>query len=147
MPWKKHSFSTRTRSHSAPARLSPRRPKNLKEWYDDSIKAAIQAVEEGQSVSKAARDHGIPKTTLYDHISGKVIHGVNPGPRPYLSNEEEKELGSYLKQCSKIGWGKTRQDVVAIVQNTALDKGVLQTSQVSSGWWRSFLKRNQDLSL
>ena len=147
MPRKKRSFKTRKRSHSAPARLSHRRPNKRKEWHEDSMKAAIQTVEDGQSVSKAARDHGVPKTTLYDRISGRVKHGVNPGPRPYLSNEEEKELRSYLKQCSKIGCGKTRRDVVAIVQNAASDKGVLRTSQVSSGWWRSFVKRNQDLSL
>ena len=147
MPRKKRSFSNRRRLHSAPPRLNPKRPPKRKKWHNDSMKAAIQAVKEGQSVSKAARDHGVPKTTLYDRISGKVIHGVNPGPRPYLSNEEEKELGSYLKQCSKIGCGKTRRDVFAIVQNTASDKGVLRTSQVSSGWWRSFLKRNEDLSL
>ena len=74
---------------------------------DDSMKAAIQAVEEGQSVSIAARDHGVPKTSLHDRISGKVVHKVNPGPsRPYLSREEEKELGSYLKQSSKIACGK-----------------------------------------
>ena len=147
MPRKKHSFSTRRRSHSAPARLSPRKPKTRKECHDDSMKAAIHAVEEGQSISNAARDHGVPKTTLYDRISGKIMHGVNPGPTPYLSNEEDKELGSYLKQCSKIGCGKTRRDVVAIVQNIASDKGVLRTSQVSSGWWHGFLKTNQDLSL
>ena len=139
MPQKTCSFTRRKRSHSEPARLSHRRPKKCKEWHEDSMKAAIQAVEDGQSVFKAARDHGVPKTTPYHGISGRVRHGVNPGPRPYLSNEEEKKLGSYLKQCSKI----KKQDVAAVVQNAASDKGVLRTSR----WWHSFLKRNQDLSL
>ena len=75
------------------------------------MKAAIKAVEV-QSVSKAER----------------VMRVVNLGPRPYLSNEEEKQLSSYLKQCSKIGCGKTHRDVVSLVQNTVSDKGVLQIS-------------------
>ena len=89
----------------------------------------------------------VPKTTVYDHISRKVMHGNNPGPKPYLLNEEEKNLVCTSKQCSKIGCGKTRWDVVAIVHNTVSDKGVLQTSQVFSGLWCNFLKRNQDLFL
>ena len=109
--------------------------------------AAIKAVQEGCTVSKAARDHDVPKTTLYDRVSGRVTHGNKPGPRPYLTSEEEQELGTYLKHCSKVGYGKTRRDVLAIVQNVAADKGVLRQSQVSSGWWRRFLERQKDLSL
>ena len=109
--------------------------------------AAIKAVQEGCTVSESARDHDVPKTTLYDRVSGRVTHGNKPGPRPYLTSEEEQELGTYLKHCSKVGYGKTRRDVLAIVQNVAADKGVLRQSQVSSGWWRRFLERQKDLSL
>ena len=109
--------------------------------------AAIKAVQEGCTVSKAARDHDVPKTTLYDRVSGRVTHGNKPGPRPYLTGEEEQEPGTYLKHCSKVGYGKTRRDVLAIVQNVAADIGVLRQSQVSSGWWRRFLERQKDLSL
>ncbi len=34
------------------------------------------------SISSAARDHGIPVTTLKDRLSGRVQHGTNPGPVP-----------------------------------------------------------------
>ena len=47
--------------------------------------------------------------TLHDRVSGKVVHGVNPGPKPYLNRGEEKELGSYLKHCAKVGYRKTRK--------------------------------------
>ena len=71
--------------------------------------AAIKAVQEGCTVSKAARDHDVPKTTLYDRVSGRVTHGNKPGPRPYLTIEEEQELGTYLKHCSRLATAK--QDV------------------------------------
>ena len=66
MPRKRRSF-VRKRSKSAPAtlyRASPKRPKTRKGWPEESMTAALKAVEEGQSISQAARDHGIPKTTM-----------------------------------------------------------------------------------
>ena len=35
-------------------------------------------------MSQAARDHayGVPKTTLVDQVSGRVIDGTKPEPRP-----------------------------------------------------------------
>ena len=76
------------------------------------MKAAIKAVEEGQSISRAAHCHGIPKSTLYDCVSGRVVHGINQGPRPYLSP----------------------------VQSAATDKGVLRSRRVSEGCWQRFLE-------
>ena len=149
MPRKRRSITTRKRSRSAPATLSvsPRQPKKRKQWSDEHMKAALKAVEDGESINRAARDYGIPRSTLYDRVSGKVVHGVKPGPRPYLTSEEEKELGTYLKQCAKVGYGKTRRDVLALVQTAASDKGVLRSSRVLEGWWRRFMERQSDLSL
>jgi hypothetical protein len=109
--------------------------------------AALEAVKGGQSISQAARVYGVPKTTLHDRVSGKVVHGSNPGPQRYLNCQEESELGTYLKHCARVGYGKTRRDVLNIVQNAASEKGVLCSSQVSLGWWRRFLERQKDLSL
>ena len=151
MPRKRRSITTqRKRSKSAPAVLfrgSKRRSEKCKTWSDDSMKAALKAVENGQSVSGAARDYGIPKTTLFDCVSGRVIHGVKPGPRPYLSPREEGTLGHFLKHCAKLGYGKTRKDVLAIAESTAIDKGLLKSSRITEGWWRRFLERQSDLSL
>jgi len=111
------------------------------------MKAAMKAVSEGLSVNQASRYYGVPKTTLHDRVSGRVIHGVKPGPRPYLSPAEEEELGNYLKDCAKMGYGKTRKDVLGIVQSTASDKGLLRSERVTEGWWRRFLERQPKLSL
>ena len=84
---KRRSSTIRKRSTSVPATLSvsPRVAKKRKEWNNENMTAALKAVEDGENLSRAARDHGIPKTTLYDRVSGKVVRGVNPGPRPYLT--------------------------------------------------------------
>lgn len=111
------------------------------------MEGALAAVANGQSVSAAAREYGVPKTTLLDRTSGQVIHGVKPGPRPYLSPSEEKELGTFLKECAKVGVGKTRKDVLNIAQSVAQEKGLLKAERISEGWWRHFLERQADLSL
>ena len=70
--------------------------------------AAIKAVmnQSVDSINAAARDHGVPPTTLKNRLSGRVVDGTNPGPVPYLSKEEEKDLEEYLIEANKIGYGK-----------------------------------------
>ena len=75
------------------------------------------------------------------------MHGVKPGPKPYLDEPEEKELSSYLKHCAKVGNGKTRKDVLCIVETATSERGRLRTSHVSDGWWQRFKERQGDLSL
>ena len=106
MPRRKTSFSMRKRWHSAPA--SMRRPTGSmsakrKQWSEENMAAALKSVEEGSSVTRAARHFGVPRSTLYDRVSGCVVHGVKPGPKPYLDDTEELEMSSYLKHCAKVG--------------------------------------------
>ena len=80
-------MSVRKRSHSAPATLCrpSSRPSKRKQWTEESMTAALKAIEDGSSVSRASRDFGV-----HDRVSGGVVHGVKPGPKPYLDNTEEK---------------------------------------------------------
>ena len=55
------------------------------------MSTAIEAVNSGESVLRAAKEHGVPRRTLIDRISGRVVHGTNPGPKSFLSAVEEKE--------------------------------------------------------
>ena len=51
---------------------------------------AVQKVDIG--INQAAREYGVPRTTLKDQVSGRVKHGgTKSGPQPYLSVDEETE--------------------------------------------------------
>ena len=99
---------------------------------------AVEAIKEGTlGLNEASRSYQVPRSTLRDRITGRVMHGKKSGPKPYLSSEEEKELVTFLKQAASIGYGKTKKEVLAMVQKTFNGEG----------WWSRFMSRNPKLSL
>ena len=145
MPRKKKSV----RVVSSPIKpiKAPNRPAKLRNWKDEAMTGAIEAVKEGMGVNCAAKEFGVPATTLRNRLSGRVTHGTNPGPKPYLSSQEEDELAAYLTSTSKAGYGKTRRQVMNIVQHVAKEKRILRKERISSGWFRRFRERQPDVSL
>ncbi len=147
MPNKKRKGFRRCRPCNEESQTQPNRSKKRKLWSEEQMTAAIEAVKRGESGNQAADLHNVPRSTLKDRLSGRVIHGINPGPRPYLTKDEEEELSSHLLTASSIGYGKTRRDVRCLVESYLKGKGTLKGSVISNGWWEKFLKRNPFLSL
>lgn len=137
----------RLRSKSAPPSIDSRRPKRRKNWSNEAMLAALEAVKSGTSVKRAAAEHGVPRTTLQDRHLGRVVHGVKPGPKSYLTCTEERELGEFVEVVGQIGYGKTRKQIKNIAESVARDKGVLRSNRISDGWFRRFLERQPQLCL
>ena len=74
------------------------RLEKLCQWSNESMLGALKAVKEGRM--------GFPHTTLKHRVAGRVLHGSNFGPQPYLTTEEEKELVDFLITSSKMGYWK-----------------------------------------
>lgn len=85
-------------------------------WDGTSLMNAMAAVENGTSIRRAAEIYNIPKSTLHDHVTGKIYFGARSGPNPYLTIEEEEELASFLIQSASIGYPHTKSQVLALVQ-------------------------------
>ena len=81
------------------------------------------------------------KTTLKDRLSGRVEHGSKSGPAPYL-NKHEEELVEFLICMAKIGYGKTKQEVICIVKRTIEKVGLNVKSFNGEGWWTRFKQCN-----
>ena len=45
------------------------------------------------------------------------------GLKSYLTRDEEEELVNFFIQCCKIGYGKTRGEVLKFVEETMRKKG------------------------
>ena len=147
MPNKKKRGFKHYRSESKP--LQNNRGSRRKQLSNDQMQSALQSVSDGVSTCKAALVHGVPRTTLQDRVTGRVTHGHNPGPKPYLDMAEESELTSHLIDASKIGYGKTRCEVFSIVERYVKQKEdvKLRSAAITHGWWQKLLKRNPFLSL
>lgn len=132
--------------YSEPRSSTPVRPSHYKQWTDFDMNAAMRAViDERKSVREAAEKYDVPRSTLGDRISGRVLPGATSGPHSYLTREEEKELVSFLCRAAQIGHGRTRKEVIAIVQRVLDARG--SNKKVSSGWWSSFISRHPEMTL
>lgn len=64
------------------------------------IDSAVQGIKENNMTYKEAEKvHGIAKSTLHDHASGKVRAGASIGTPKYFS-EEEDEIMRWLEGCA-----------------------------------------------
>ena len=100
------------------------------------MREALDAIHEGMSVSRASTMYGIPRTTLNDHKLGKV----KAGPPPLLSTAEEDDLVKFLLKSADTGYGRTRSEVLSVVEQLLARKGVEHA--VSNGWWNKFFGRH-----
>ena len=91
MPRKKW-WSRKSKSSIPGYKKSLNRQRKRKQWNGAQMLSAIETAMSGVSANQATRQHGVPPSTLKDRLSGHVLHGAKPGPRPYLGPNEEKEL-------------------------------------------------------
>ena len=65
----------------------------------------------------------MPKSTLSDRLSGRVLNGATSGPDTYMDRSEEEELVKFLIRCAVIGYAKSREQVLALVKRLLQKKG------------------------
>ena len=75
----------------------------------------MKALQDGLPITTAARVHGVPKTSLHNRIKERVLHGVKPGPKQYLSVEEETKLAEFTIETASVGYGQARKQIMTIV--------------------------------
>ena len=148
---KKRGFGRRSSDTAMPSSAPPNiRKSKRKQWNDQQMVDTINDVTSNRlSANSAAKKHGVPPSTLKDRLSGRVVHGSKPGPKPYLSAPEEQELAGHLIDATNIGYGKTHGKVLTIVKRHVESKEdvSLKASRVTHGWWQTFKERNPSLSL
>ena len=124
------------------------RPGKYRTWADNDQKLnrAVESVIGGQfSLRRAAKEFNVPRSTLHDHITGKVVSTGHGGQPKYLTIAEEEELEEFLVGCASVGFARSRQQVLQLVQEVVNRKEY--NVQVSHGWWESFRRRHPNLSL
>ena len=95
------------------------------------------------SVYRAAKQFGVPESTLRDRTLGLVSLDAVSGPEPILTKTEEQKLVGHIKHMAAIGHGYNRKNIqeVATEYARSLGKDVKATKGLSSMWYYGFLKR------
>ena len=87
---------------------------------EETLALAIQVVRTGRmSIRAASLKYGIPKSMLADKVCGNTST-QRKGPAPFLGQDVEDRLATWLTKMARIGYGQTRdmlfdkvQDIVA----------------------------------
>ena len=64
---------------------------------------------------------------------------MQSGPPRYLTGQEEEELVNILIGCAALGYARSNNDVIALVQQVVATKG-MEGELVTDGWWVSLDK-------
>ena len=116
-----------------------------KQWNEEQMAYVVKAVIDGSSIRRAAEEYDVPRSTLGDRISGRVVPGSTSGSPKYLSTQEEEELVQFLIDCASIGYPCGRLEVIAMVQYVCHERGIERV--VTHGWWESFCRHHVDVTL
>lgn len=112
------------------------------------MEKALKEVTDGSlTVRRAALEFNVPKSTLHDRLTGKVLPGAVGGAPRYLDDDEEEELVRWLIGCAEVGYAKSIRDVRAIVGAIVAKKLNVEHATVSHGWWDRFRQRHPNLTL
>ena len=88
--------------------------RTYRSWTQQQMERAVTAVlNEGSSILRAALECGVPKSSLGDRISGRVLVDATFN---IPVSEGRGELVTFLSRCACIGYAKSRKEVLVLVQ-------------------------------
>ena len=74
---------------------------------------ALESVRSGKmSKARAARQFGVPRTTLLDRLTGRVPDECRPGPSTALSKADEDHLAMHIVNMAKVGFPCTKKTLI-----------------------------------
>ena len=118
--------------------------------YDPTvINHAVQLVTDGSlSLSQAAKSFNIPKTTLHDRVHHKYTTAA-VGAKPVLNEAEEARVVGWALHMSKIGYGRTRQELCTVIKKILDADGrpnPFVDNRPGRKWLKRFFERHTELT-
>lgn len=138
-----------------------KKPRKIGCHTEENMRAALELIEGGEKIRKAAKLRAIPYPTLrryylkIKHASeGEITRFVpNYSVNQIFSSEQEDTLIKYLKECAYIFYGLTNLDCRRLAYETAIMNkldvpGSWKRDKIAGiEWLRSFRKRHPELAL
>jgi hypothetical protein len=88
------------------------------------------------SLTQAAKDFDVPKTTLTERFNGRSTHAQAAQDQQRLTPAQEKVLVAWIKSCGARGMGLTAQ---AVMEAGSMISG----TELGETWYRLFIARHR----
>ena len=109
-------------------------------YTENAFAAAIDAVNAGTPVKRAACDYGIPRTTLYDRLAGRQSKTTVYTFQQKLSPIQESRLAEWIRIQDIFGLAPRYVQIRMFASRILLAGG--SPIGVGKNWLKGFLCRN-----
>lgn len=119
--------------------------KSKEKYTQQQLICAIQEVKNGSTQFAAAKKYNIPRSTLYNKISGKTLMGKKSGPGTVLSSEEEIIIKKWMFALGERGFPVTKDQLLRSIQlylNISKRKTIFTNNFPGRKWFDLFLVRH-----
>lgn len=119
--------------------------KKKKKWTEEAMERALMEVKSGRcTVRQAAKEFGVPKSSLGDRVSGRVTPGSRSGPAQLIKSADEELLVEFSVYMSKHGFPLTKQQLVSFASSIyKRQHRRVAFSKLGQTWWLNFRKRQE----
>ncbi|KAM3601738.1 uncharacterized protein V6R79_018027 [Siganus canaliculatus] len=116
-----------------------------KKWTEEAMERALIEVKSGRcTVRQAAKEFGVPKSSLGDRVSGRVAPGSRSGPAQLITTADEELLVEFSLYMSKHGFPLTKQQLVSFASTIyKRQHRRVAFSKLGQTWWLNFRKRQE----
>lgn len=124
--------------------------KRYQQYEEENMLRALHLVRKKRwAVRKAAIICGVPRSSLYDKVTGRSKVGVQQGAPTLFTKEEEKLLADHAKHFEKIGYPLDRKKFLRLATISAIFAGKKPDGSrvITVAWLQRYLKRWPELKL
>ena len=117
----------------------------LTSYSEESMETAVNAVKAGASLGKAAKQFGVPKTSLYRKVNG--LKSKRPGRQLRLSETCESALLQVINQLSEwncpLGYVELRLLVKNYLDRRGVADSIFKENMPGIDWAKGFVARHK----
>jgi 4-hydroxybenzoate polyprenyltransferase len=112
----------------------------MTQYTEDDLNHAIEDVANGKPKKLAAREWGVPESTLRNRIKGSENHSIAAESQQRLSKVQEDHLANWVLTQEALGVPLTHAQIKEFAQRLLTIKGDYKS--LGKRWMQAFLRRN-----
>ncbi|KAK8012204.1 hypothetical protein PG989_000464, partial [Apiospora arundinis] len=109
-------------------------------YTEKELQEALDCIANGTPIKQAAREYGIPESTLRSRLQGHQSRSEGAADLQSLSPDQEKHLASWIIAQQSLGLPPTHAQVREFAERILRAQG--DPNPVGKKWLQSFVRRN-----